>query len=145
MIGQLTHASEEGEDVAIIVEHRSLIEVSREFAGGIGIERLVEIFFLLVEQITSYLDRTRWQSHIVRAFEFGTTQHHTFEQQTETLERVSAFAHLGTVVLDRFEDLVVPETDVVHRCVATAVAVAPVRKGPVQRLAVATFAVIESC
>lgn len=113
MIYHLTHLCQQLENVGVVVQDSALLHISGEFSLSVTEERLVQVLFLLVEQVSADRHGSGWQAEVVRSFNFGSPQHDTVQQQSQLAERFLANS-LCAIVLNGLQDLVVPPTDMAN-------------------------------
>jgi len=140
MTGHLSHPRDQGENVGIVVQHRSLVDVRRELPFGTGEQGRIQLFLGRGEVIPSDSDDSRWQSQIIGSLQLCSPQHHSVEEDFELLERrVARVTGFNTILGDRCENLSIPETNMFHGTMTTLVAMPLVAELPVERFAITSL------
>jgi hypothetical protein len=80
MASHLTHASNQSEDVGIVVQDRAVVEVGAELALDIGVKRGVKLLLFFGKVVTSDGDDSRRQRQIIGTLHFGATKHHAVQE-----------------------------------------------------------------
>ena len=85
-----------------------MVDVGVELPLGVREEREVELLLLGAEVIATHNDSARRQAQVVSTFNLRTAQHDTVQKDAQLLKRDYPWSH-HAVLLDRCQDLVVPE------------------------------------
>lgn len=64
VVDGLTQSNKDIEDMRVVVQNRAILQIRVELRLGLGIERLVKIFFAFVHRVVPKLDKA-WREHNV--------------------------------------------------------------------------------
>lgn len=100
------------------VEQCSCIQVGAELPLRIREQASVKLLLLGTEVIPPDDDCPWWQPEVICPLNLGTTKHDPIEQDAKLLECNLAWAK-HTVLLDRSQNLIIPEAGMLHWAVVT--------------------------
>ncbi|KAH3663563.1 hypothetical protein OGAPHI_004964 [Ogataea philodendri] len=75
MVCKLSHSGDQSENIGIIVKNNTLSHIVVELTFRVRVQRLIKVFLLRVEEITTDLHNLWWQSQIVGSLDLGSSKH----------------------------------------------------------------------
>jgi hypothetical protein len=121
MIGNLSHLHNKTEDVGIIVEKDTLSNIGVELAIAVVHDTTSEIVFFLAEELTVDIDFLCGQLHGTRLIALDAPKHEAIGKNTKLAEGLLARPFVS-IFLDRIEEFLVEDGDMLHHAVFAAIA-----------------------
>jgi hypothetical protein len=131
MICDLAHLHNETEDVGIVVEKNALRDIGLKLSSTTVHNTTSKVVLFLAKELTIDVDFLGWQLHSGRVVTLDTTKHKAIGQDPKLLECLCSWT-LVAKLLNRVEQLLVEDRDVLHATVTAACAAIVLIHFPVQ-------------